>query len=127
MLVKINIDQCSHLIIEVRDAVNQYFYVIEIEERALNCAKKNYLSQQFESDKINNIEKWRFFKNLITKKNIEEIISTIKKDDLEITDPLEIAENLNQFFVSVGDTLAQTLPESTQNYRSYFNETLQNR
>ena len=31
------------------------------------------------------------------------------------------------FFVSVADTLAQTLPESSQNYRSYFYETPQNR
>ena len=40
----------------------------------------------------------------------------IKKDGSEITDPLGTAEKFNQFFVSIGSSLANDLPETSWYY-----------
>ena len=40
-----------------------------------------------------------------------------------ISDPLEIANYFNEYFVNVGPNLAKKVPESPMNFKSYLDET----
>ena len=51
----------------------------------------------------------------------------IKKDGSEITDPTEIVENFNHFFVNIGSSLANNLPESPHHFERYFERAPVNR
>ena len=98
----------------------------------IKSAKTSYLSKKFEECKSNNNEKWKFITNLITKKDTEQSPSLIKKQDdagttIEITEPSEIVESFNEFFVSVGEKLASTLPESPRSFDYYFEQVPENR
>ena len=50
----------------------------------------------------------------------------IKKEGSEITDPTEIVENFNQFFVNIGSSLANDLPEASHDFESYFERAPEN-
>ena len=98
----------------------------------IKSAKTSYLSKKFEECKSNNNEKWKFITNLITKKPTEQSPSLIKKQDatgttIELTEPSEIVESFNEFFVSVGEKLASTLPESPRSFEYYFEQAPENR
>lgn len=69
---------------------------------------------------------WRFIKNLVKLvKLMTVLVSVLKVGELEITKPAEICEDVNQFFGSVGENLANTLlpPESNECFwnRTWWN------
>ena len=51
----------------------------------------------------------------------------IKKDGAEITDPTEIVENFFHFFVKIGSSLANDLPEVSHDFKSFFERAPENR
>ena len=44
----------------------------------------------------------------------------IKKYGSEITDPTEIVENFNHFFVNIGSSLANDLPQASHNFQTFL-------
>ena len=93
----------------------------------IKYAKRDYFAQEFESCKNNTNEKWKFIKKIITKNETDDSISMIKKDGSEITDPTEIVENFNHFFVKIGSSLANDLPEASHDFKSFFERAPENR
>ena len=75
----------------------------------------------------NTNDKWKFIQKIITKNETDDSILMIKKDGAEITDPTEIVENFNHFFVNIGSTLAYDLPETSHDFESYFDGAPENR
>ena len=47
-------------------------------------------------------------------------VSTIIADDNTITDPIEIAENFNNFFTSIGTNLPKKIPSTEKTFTDYF-------
>ena len=84
-------------------------------------AKKSYYKSKFQESQGNIRQTWKLI-NEITNKNkpSSELPDNFMKDDNIITDPNEIANNFNDYFVNVGPKLADKIPPSNVNFSSYL-------
>ena len=68
-------------------------------------SKQNYCKKYFESNLNNSKSTWKGIKFIITMKNvISTVPRTLSHDENTITNPCEIANVFNNYFVSVADT-----------------------
>lgn len=66
---------------------------------------------------------WKLIKEIINKiKSRSELPYNFLKKDNSISDPLEIANYFNEYFVNIGSNLAKKIPESLVNFKSYLDE-----
>ena len=84
-------------------------------------AKKSYYKSKFQESQGNIRQTWKLI-NEITNKNkpSSELPDNFMKDDNIITDPNEIANNFNDYFVNAGPKLADKIPPSNVNFSSYL-------
>ena len=86
-------------------------------------AKKVYYSNKLNELKGNLRLTWKLINEIINKnKSRSELPSDFLKEDNMISDPLEIANYLNEYFVNIGPNLAKKIPESPVNFKSYLDE-----
>lgn len=82
-------------------------------------AKKSYYKGKFQESQgtiQGNIRQtWKLINEITNKnKSSSELLDNFMKGDNIITDPNEIANNFNQYFVNVGPKLAEKIPPSKQ-------------
>ena len=89
-------------------------------DQALKTAEKMHYQELFEKYKGDLKKSWQLIKRLINKKKSNHVQSLFKHNDKEITDPLEIVERFNNFFVNVGPSTAAKIPDTAQNPSHYM-------
>ena len=84
-------------------------------------AKKSYYKSKFEESQGNIRQTWKLI-NEITNKNkpSSDLPDNFMKDGNIITDPIEIANNFNEYFVNVGPKLAAKISPNSVNFSSYL-------
>jgi hypothetical protein len=85
----------------------------------LRSAKQAYFSNQFEKEKNNTRNTWKVI-NSVLKNNTSIRISSINVNDQSINNPLLIAEHYNDFFVNIGPTLADKIPNCNSTFHDFF-------
>ena len=87
------------------------------------AAKKKYFSDKYENCRGNQNEKWRFVKQILYKNSWNEDNQNIKlrsHDGSLMEDQNEIVNSFNNFFATIGNTLAEKLPPPTTDFKSYL-------
>ena len=89
----------------------------------LNVNKSKYYSKYFEENKSNITNIWKGIKDLVTIKNNHSNtkFSLYHNNELK-TDPTEVANIFNDFFVKIGPKLASKIPNTNRNF-SHLNST----
>ena len=93
-------------------------------EKLRKKAKKNYYNRLFEKYYNDSRCTWNIMKEIIgkNKTKINSLPTTIKINENNVSDSCKIAAELNKFFVNVGPTLAQNIPEVDGNFKDYIEE-----
>ena len=90
----------------------------------LRTAKKLYYGTLFERDKSNSKKTWDHINELLNKKctsqNITKIHELVKTDGSKVTSPNDIADTFNNFFVSVGENLANKIVTTDDSFKRYL-------
>ena len=89
-------------------------------DHLLKIAEKEYYQELFEKHKCDLKKSWQLIKRLINKKKSRPIQSLFKHNDKDITDPLEIAEHFNNFFVNIEPFTAAKIPRSLNDPSHYM-------
>ena len=81
--------------------------------RELNKSKKDYYSQYFDDNKTNSKKIWEGIRSIINlNKSKFKCISRLNVNDKEISNPNEIVETINDFFVNVGPNTEKSIPRN---------------
>ena len=87
----------------------------------LTKAKQNYFSNYFLENKSNITNIWQGIKSLINSKlNKQSKSFTLEHNNCIISNPLEISEIFNEYFVNVGPNLAKKIPKSLRKSYDYL-------
>jgi len=87
----------------------------------IRIAKKLYFHKKLTSDQGNTKETWRTLNELLNRKNnTHSFPSKFVVDQKELTDPSDIANNFNDFFVNIGPKLAEKFDKSNDMYNNYL-------
>ena len=93
-----------------------------VTKKSITLAKKNYYLNKFDACKSNTSETWKCV-NSISKqaKNISKF-SKIETDNGMITDPESIANSFNEYFISIGRSLSDSIPVLNASPLDYMGE-----
>ena len=85
-------------------------------------SKKTYYQPYFEQNKKDSKTIWQDIYDIIssTKNKNGGNVSAIISDDNTITNPVEIAQNFNNFFTSIGTNLQKKIPPTKKNFTDYL-------
>src|SRR6218665_1617764 len=72
-------------------------------------AQKTYYQNEFEKYTHDIKKTWRVIKSTINGHQSRSIIDVLRMDEKVITDPREIAQQLNRFFSGIGQSLAEKI------------------
>ena len=87
----------------------------------IKAAKKVYYNAILHEHKSNIKETWRIMKEIIGAPNKPSVSSSFITDDgTELTDSMDIANGLNNYFVSIGQELASNIPSNDGNHLNYL-------
>ena len=89
----------------------------------LRKAEKDYYGNKFKQFQGNLTKTWKLLGNILNKNKPSSIITEFLKDGSLITDPQEIAEHFNDFFVNIGEKLANSIPTASTVFSSYLSDT----
>ena len=96
----------------------------EVKKDILN-AKKMYYNRIFDTYRSDMKKTWKTINETLSRnKFISELPSTFLHDDLELTDPIEIANAFNTHFANIGKTLASQIENSItsdKDFTQYLN------
>ena len=90
--------------------------------KALDIAEKNYYSNKLTQDQNKLSQIWNVYNELLNKEKTKEPpkIAKLIIDNHEITKDKDISNALNNYFATIGKTLAETFPKNT-NFKVYLN------
>ena len=93
-------------------------------EKIKKALKKNHYSKQLTENSGNAKQTWNVIKELIGKSKIlcNPLPNCLNVNDKLIYKKTEIANELNNFFVSVGNNLAKKIPQSLKSPTSYIKQ-----
>ena len=83
-------------------------------------SKKDYYSQYFENCKHNMKKTWKGINNLIQSKSSTNFINHLNINNDNISDPKEIANTMNNFFVNVGPSTEKSIPYTPVSPKSFL-------
>ena len=85
-------------------------------------SKKTYYQRYFEQNKKDSKTIWQGIHEIISSRKNKNggNVSAIISDDNTITDPVEIAQNFNNFFTSIGTNLQKKIPPTKKNFTDYL-------
>ena len=87
----------------------------------LRMAKQNYFAKQFEIYKHDAKSTWKVINNVISPKRGHEPITRVRVDNAHIIqEPCEIAQAFNDYFVEIGPTLANKIPQPVKPFNHYL-------
>ena len=85
-------------------------------------SKQTYYQRYFEQNKKDSKTIWQGIDEIISsgKNKNGSHVSAIISDDNTITDPIEIAQHLHNFFTSICTNLQKKIPPTKQNFKDYL-------
>ena len=91
----------------------------------IRISKKRYYKEKF-AEMHNNLKKtWELINEVINKRNSKKSLpNKFYQGNEEITDPVNIAETFNKYFVDVGPNLAQKIPKPAKPFKTYLGRTV---
>ena len=81
-------------------------------KKLIEISKKQHYNLALVQHKGNLKQTWRLLKEVIGVPNKKDISKTFKVNHKTLTEPSEIANHFNEYFVNVGDNLAKNIPPS---------------
>ena len=85
----------------------------------LRTAKKNHITTEIESNRLNMKETWKTLNNVLGRNKTSRLPDFfIDSNGNKITEPKEIADNFNNFFTTIGSKLADKIIPPDINYSS---------
>ena len=83
--------------------------------RLIQVSKKLYYNNALDEHKSNLKRTWQILKEIVGLPDKSALSKAFVVNDREVTDPKEIANSLNEYFVNVGTNLASSIPHSNLN------------
>ena len=88
-----------------------------------NAAKKYYYSKEFNEHKGNLRYSWKLIKEVINKNKVKmELPDNFKQNETLISDPVEISNKFNEYFINVGPKLADRIQNNNVNFATFLGE-----
>ena len=88
-----------------------------------SVAKKQYYDREFSEHKSNLRYLWKLINEVINRNKLKpELPDHFKENETLITDPTEISNKFNEYFINVGPNLATKIPVSDINFSNYLGE-----
>ena len=87
----------------------------------IRISKKKYYNDKFMEAHKNTKETWNLINEVINKRKTKTMLpKTFNQEGIEISDPVEIAEHFNDYFVNVGPNLAKNIEQPDINFKSFM-------
>ena len=103
--------------------VNKFKSYNSVYRSLIRKAKFNYYHEKFQEFSNDMKKTWKIINSIIaTKKSSHDIPSTFYDGNMSYTGTKDIAEGFNEFFVNVGPSLAEVIPNTDVNYESYLSD-----
>ena len=87
----------------------------------IRLSRKMYYSQKIESNKSNTNSLWQIIKDLIGTKT-KDTSNTFINEGKEITDPEQISNIFNSYFVNIGPNLASKIDDTQDDFKKYLGQ-----
>ena len=88
-----------------------------------SVAKKQYYDREFSGHKSNLRYLWKLINEVINRNKLKpELPDYFKENETLITDPAEISNKFNEYFINVGRNLAAKIPDSDVSFSNYLGE-----
>ena len=88
---------------------------------ALRKSKSAFYASQIENVTGNHKKAWKIVNNILGRKQRADDVSEIKINDHSVTSPEEITEKFNDYFTSIGPSLAENIDNNQFNYNQFVN------
>ena len=88
---------------------------------ALRKAKSAFYASQIENVTGNPKKAWKTVNDILGRKQRTDGVREIKINDHSVTSPEEIAEKFNDYFTSIGPSLAENIDNNECNYSQFVN------
>ena len=129
--IKISMKEKDKLYKQMIKAKNKQQKLIKLESykecrnkiiELIRQSKQTYYQHHFDQNKKSSEAIWQSIYEIIssTKNKKGGNVSDISADDNAITDPIEIAENFNNFFTSIGTNLKKKTPPTRKTFTDYL-------
>lgn len=86
----------------------------------LHKAEKDFYRAKFKQFQGNLTQTWKLLGTILNKNKQSNIVTEFVKNGCTITDPQEIVEYFNDFFVNIGEKLAKSIPAASSKFSSYL-------
>ena len=87
------------------------------------AAKKHYYNNKFNEHKGNLKYSWKLIKEILNKNKFKmELPDNFKEDDILISDPVEISNKFNEYFINIGPKLADKINDNNVNITNFLGE-----
>ncbi len=101
--------------------VNKFKTFKTIYQRVLRAAKKLYFTSKLQENASNPKKTWETLNEILGKNNKSETVDKISVNGTISSDPSEIANTFNNFFVSVGQQISNSVPPIAKSPEDYVN------
>lgn len=104
-----------------KDELARYNAILK---RTIRNAKKSYYEHIFEKYKNDNKKTWQLINNILKKSDNKNNFPDFFKDNKRIiTDKTQIANKFNEYFINIGETIANDIKGNNQkSYKDYLNK-----
>ena len=89
---------------------------------ALPEAKESYYKAQFEKVKHDPKKAWKTVNQNLNRNQTCQEIHALKTQNGDISDPTELAECFNDYFINVGPDIAKTIDKNDRNFTDYISK-----
>ena len=87
------------------------------------AAKKHYYNKEFNEHKGNLRYSWKLIKEVINKNKVKmELSDHFKVNETMTSDPVEISNKFNEYFINVGPKLAERIQNNNVNFTTFLGE-----
>ena len=86
----------------------------------LQKAENTYYREKFDLFKTNIKQTWKLIKNILNRNRNEALPDSFKINNSDVNDKSVIAEKFNEYFTSIGSSLASKIPDISGNPLSYM-------
>jgi hypothetical protein len=101
--------------------INKYKNFRSIYQRVLRAAKKLYFTSKLQANASSPKKTWEVLNEILGKSKKAETVEKIHVNGTTTTDPSEIANCFNDFFVSVGQQISNSVPPVAKNPEEFVN------
>ncbi|XP_065658943.1 uncharacterized protein LOC136083470 [Hydra vulgaris] len=112
----------KYLKLKTTESKTNYKNYVRLFERLRKNSKLIYYTNLLEKYKLNSKRTWQLINEIKgnTKERSQSLPSVIKVDDIFILDQKTIASELNKYFVSVGQNLAEIIPNPKKSFKETY-------